>query len=312
MNPKLTLLFVLFLGFATGLQAQAEGDSIRWKRGGVASLGFTNAGYSDFWQAGGIPAQSVIGRINMFGNYKDSKQSWQNDLAFAYGLARQGSSENPFIKNEDRIELNSKYGYNFSKQLLISSQLNFRTQFAPGFKFNKNQPTTIPEDTISDFFAPAYLNFGVGVDYQPAENISVYYTPVNSKMTIVTIDEYRPIYIPQEITTGAVRYELGSNLTLKYRKEVAKNINFQTTANFFANYLENFGNVDVNWETLTTAKVNSWLAINFSTNLIYDDDIKFVVVQDDPATPNFNEERSGPRTQFQHILTVGLTYTFLQ
>lgn len=302
----LALLFSL-----SSLQAQEAADSIRWKRGGVANLGFTNAGYSDFWQAGGIPAQSVVVRVNIFGNYKDAKQSWQNDLALGYGLVRQGSNENPFIKNEDRIELNSKYGYNFSKKLLISSQLNFRTQFAPGFKFDAGSPTTIPEDTISDFFAPAYLNFGVGVDFQPTDNISIYYTPVNSKVTIVTIDEYRPIYIPQAITEGPVRYELGSNLTIKLRQELAKNINFQTTANFFANYLENFGNVDVNWETLTTAKVNDWLAVSFATNLIYDDDIKFVVARDNPDTP-FNEQREGPRTQFQHILSIGLTYTFLK
>ncbi|GAB4406950.1 MAG: DUF3078 domain-containing protein [Bacteroidia bacterium] len=303
------MFFFMVLGLGL-LQAQ-DADTSAWKKGGIASLGFTNAGFSTYWQAGGLPSQSALARVSMNAYYKDAKQSWQNDLVLAYGLIRQGSGENSFIKNEDRIELTSKYGYNFSPKMLISGQLNFRTQFAPGFQFNAQAPMSVPEDTISNFLAPAYLNFGLGVDWQPTSNISIYYTPVNSKVTIVTIEEFRPIYIPQDITTGAVRYELGSNLTVKLQQELAKNVNFKSTANFFANYLENFGNIDVNWETLTTAKVNNWLAVSFATNLIYDDDVKFEIVKDDPATPG-NEQFLGPRTQFQHILSLGITYTFIK
>ena len=318
MNASLTLgrLWTLLLGLTLAslpLAAQndeAPVDSL-WEKGGVASLGFNNTSFSTYWQAGGIPSQSLVTRLNVFANYKDKKQSWQNDLVLAYGLIRQGraNGETPitWIKNEDRIELNSKYGYNFTKNLLISSQLNFRSQFAPGFQFGKNNPTNIDSATqISDLFSPAYLNFGVGIDWQPVKGVSVYYSPVNSKITIVADSVFRSRYIPPSITTEPVRYELGSNLTLKIRRELMENVTFQTSANFFTNYLDNFGLIDVNWETLTTAKVNNWLALTFSTNLIYDDDIRFQIEDDDPTTAS-----GGPRTQFQHVLTVALTYNFL-
>ena len=309
------LSFFFLLGLASGLMAQdAPTDTSYWDKGGVISLGFTNTGYSDYWQAGGLPSQSLLARINVFVNYSRNKNSWENDLNMAYGLIRQGSGpvdSVPFIKNEDRIEFTSKYGYRIQKNLLIATNLNFRTQFAPGFTVNADRPTAPPTDTISDFLSPAYLNFGVGIDYKPAKDISLYYSPVNSKITIVTDERFRSTYIPipeGDSVAPQVRYELGSNLTLKLRQVIAENITFSTTANFFANYLENFGNIDVNWETLTTAKVNDWLAITFTTNLIYDDDIRFTIV-DEESNPTGG---TGPRTQFQHILSIGLTYNFLQ
>ena len=43
-----------------------------------------------------------------------------------------------------------------------------------------------------------------------------------------------------------------------------------TIKNAPSNYLRNPQNVDVNWETLWTFKVNDWFAATLSTNLIYD------------------------------------------
>jgi hypothetical protein len=312
---KKSILLMLMALSALGMLAQGttEEDTSYWEKGGVLSLGFTNTGYSEYWQAGGLPSQSLLVQINLFLNHEKGRNNWENDLNMSYGLIRQGSGpvdSVPFIKNQDRIELSSKYGYRFQKNLLLATNLNFRTQFAPGFRVNPDQPTALPTDTISDFLAPAYLNFGVGLDFKPSKNFSVYYSPVNSKVTIVTNENFRATYIPipeGDTVAPGVRYELGSNLTIKLRHELAQNITFSTTGNFFANYLENFGNIDVNWETLTTAKVNNWLAVTFTTNLIYDDDIRFEIVDEQGASLGYQ----GPRTQFQHVLSIGLTYNFL-
>ncbi|MEO0470892.1 MAG: DUF3078 domain-containing protein [Bacteroidota bacterium] len=304
MKKLLTSFFAMLLMIGS-LSAQDAPADTAWKTGGVASLGFTNTSLSTYWQAGGINARSFIARVNLFANYKEAKTSWQNDLALEYGAISQGANDNPFIKNADRIELNSKYGYGLTEKLFLSSLLNFRTQFADGFTFDANSPTTIPADTVSDFFAPAYLNFSVGLDYQPNDKLTIYYSPVNSKMTFVGVEEFQPIYNPEG---DGFRYELGSLLRVGFKDEIAKNIIFQSTANFFSNYLENPGNIDVNWETITTAKVNDWLAVTFTTNLIYDDDIKFALVDDNGAATG----ATGPRTQFQNVLAIGLTYQFLK
>lgn len=304
------VVFFLFAMMFFGAGFAQEKDTTYWKQGAVGTIGFTNTGYSTFWQAGALPSQSILANFNANAYYKKAKVSWQNDLALAYGLLRQGSGEdNSFLKNADRVEFTSKLGYKLAEKLLLSSQLNFRTQFDQGFEFDKNFPTNVDSATlISRFLAPAYLNLGIGLDYQYDDHLSIYYAPLNGKVTIVSDTGLRARYIPQSITTGPARFELGSNLTIKYNREVFENVQFKTIANFFANYLQDFGNIDVNWETLTTAKVNSWLAINFATNLIYDDDIKFVIERDAEG----NATKTGPRTQFQHILSVGLTYTFIE
>ncbi len=301
---------MLLLLFGGGLYAQESDttatDTSCWTYGAVGTAGFTNTGQTVYWQAGGINSQNISGRIDVNAYYEKDKLSWQNDLVLALGAVRQGTSdESRFIKNQDRVELTSKAGREINEKLNLSGLLGFRTQFLQGFVFPANQPTLQPSDTVSNFLSPAFLEFGIGVDYQPSENFSIFYTPLNSKVTIVSIEEYRPLYIPQDITSGSVRYELGSKLVLKLKQQIAENILFATNANFFTNYLQDFPTVDVNWETFTTAKVNDWFSVNFATNLIYDADMVFNLVDENGELTG----EQGPATQFQHILTVGVTYT---
>jgi len=301
------LIFLVCASYCLPLHAQdSEVDTI-WHNGGVGSLQLTNTGYSNYWQGGGINSFSIAGRINLFANMDKEKHNWQNDLDLALGYIRQGN-EGDFIKNDDRIELNSKYGFKITDKLLLSTLLGLRTQFVEGFLFDPNAAVLTPVDTVSEFFSPAYVNFGIGLDYQPSKQLSIYYTPLNSKITIVTNEDLRPLYIPQNITTGAVRYEMGSLLAVRYRRTLADNLTFLTRANFFGNYLQNVGNIDINWETLSTLKINSWLAVTFATLLIYDDDINFEIDEDNDGVV----ENVGPRTQFQHILSIGLTYNLNQ
>ena len=83
--------------------------------------------------------------------------------------------------------------------------------------------------------------------------------------------------------------------------EVAKNINVISKLELFSDYLDNPQNIDVNWQVLVELKVNSWLNVNFSTELIYDDD---VIIKD------ANDIPLGPRTQFKQMLMVGVGYAF--
>jgi hypothetical protein len=70
------------------------------------------------------------------------------------------------------------------------------------------------------------------------------------------------------------REEFGAYLKVQYQTKVMENITFQTVLELFSNYLNNPQNVDVNWTTLTTFKVNKFISATLATQLIYDDDIK--------------------------------------
>jgi len=85
-----------------------------------------------------------------------------------------------------------------------------------------------------------------------------------------------------------------------------ENVKLTTKADFFANYLQNAGNIDVNWETLIAMKINKFLTASLSTHLIYDDDINIAVDRNDDGINDGN----GPRIQFKEVLSLGLSYQF--
>ena len=55
----------------------------------------------------------------------------------AFGINKNSDSE--FAKKtDDRIEINSLVGKNFTKELSYSSFINFKTQFARGYKYSNS------------------------------------------------------------------------------------------------------------------------------------------------------------------------------
>ena len=96
------------------------------------------------------------------------------------------------------------------------------------------------------------------------------------------------------------RFEFGGKMVAKFNIDIASNVNFTSKLELFSDYIKNPQNIDVDWQNLITMKVNSWLNANITTHLIYDDDI---MIKD-------KDGKTGPRTQFKEVLSVGLAYKF--
>ena len=296
MKKTTSVLLTMFVFMATNLAAIAqadEADTLKyWKTSGVFSL---NAAQSSFtnWAAGGQQSVSLNGLVNLTANYKKNKSAWDNTFDFGYGK-QLGNTK--WIKTDDKINISSKYGYEASKKWFYSALFSFKTQFDKGYNY--------PNDSakISDFMSPAYLLLALGMDYKPNENLTVLITPLTMKSTIVNA--------PSLYERGAfgvdpgkkIRSELGAYLKAQYKKdEIIKNVNFLTKLELFTNYLKNPQNIDVNWESLLVLKVNKFISATVTTNLVYDDDTKYI--------DKDNMER-GARVQFKEVIGVGLTYKF--
>lgn len=272
-----------------------------WKKGGVFSLSFGQAGFSTYWSAGGINSISINGLAGLHANYKKGNLFWDNTLDLGYGKQIQGKGDNlTYLKINDKLDFASKLGIKATDKIYYAALLNFKTQFEDGY--------TYPDDStlISTFLAPGYLLFAAGIDYKPNKNLSVFFAPLTSKTTIVG---YQPL-----ADAGAfgvepgenIRNEFGGYLKAAYTKDVAKNINLNTKIDFFSNYLNEPQNVDINWEVLIAMKVNKYISANISTQFIYDHDIKFDIA-DDAGILTGNK---GPRAQFKELLGVGFTFKF--
>ena len=291
------LLFILIL-FPLSLFSEERPDSLKvWQLGGLASFNFSQVSLSN-WAAGGRSSSSGVALLNVFGNYKKNKISWENSLDLGYGLLKE--QDNETVKSNDKIDFNSKFGVLATEKLFYSALFNFKSQFAPGYKY----PNTT--DAISRFMAPGYISLSFGIDYKPGKILSVFVSPLSGKMTLVTDNELSSVGAFGVDPGKEMRAEVGSFAKVEIKTEVMKNISLATKVDLFSNYLDKPQNVDVNWDLLLNMKINDYLSANFIANLIYDDDIKIAIDKDNDGII----ESSGPKVQFKEMFGVGLSLKF--
>ena len=283
------------------LQTKSADTIPGWRKGGVVSINLAQTSLTN-WAAGGQNSFAVNGLLSTFANYKRNKTEWGNSLDIGYGLLKQGNTG--YRKTDDKFEFLSKYGYEAFKNFYYAILFDFKTQMAPGYKYDDALST---KTKISNLFAPAYILLAVGLDYRPTSHFSAFISPATGRLTLVTDKELSDegafgVKPGQESLS-----EFGGYLRVIYSKndfksEFLKNVTFTTKADFFSNYLKDPQNIVINWETLIAFKVNKFLSASINTQLAYDDKIKI------PVTRNGVDTAIGSLVQFKEILGVGFSY----
>lgn len=294
-------LLILFPCFAYGQDIDSTrlvAADTAWKKGGNISINFSQVSLNN-WAGGGQSSVALSNILDVFANYDDGKNLWNNKFQGAYGLIRQGNdSGQPLRKSDDLFWLESQYGRRFSSNWMFSAMINFRSQFYKGEEYLKAADGADSVVMVSEFMSPAYLQATLGVTYKDSEAFILTISPLTSKHTIVFNERLRPTYGVD--ADKKMRSELGSSVNAVYKKEILKNISLETNLNLFSNY-EEPKNIDVNWSTNLVLKVNKYITSSITTHLIYDDDID--VPRDDKDTP-------GQATQFKSAINVGFAYSF--
>ena len=282
-----------FLGVGT-VSAQtetAEGTS-PWTREGNLGLKLTQVSLTN-WAAGGDNSVAFDFQGAYQANYKKGKHLWNNRLELAYGLNRTG--EDGTKKANDKIYLNSKYGYSIAKSWYASAFATFQTQFSPGYDYSISK-----DISVSEFMSPAYLTTGLGFTYEPNKIFTVVLSPASWRGTFVLNDR-----LSDEGAYGVdpgkhLLSSFGANLKGEVRYEFMKNMTVYSRLDLYSDYLHKPQNIDVNWEVQINMAINKWFSTTLTTNLVYDDDVK--IAQKDGT--------KGPRVQFKEILGVGLQFNF--
>jgi hypothetical protein len=164
-----------------------------------------------------------------------------------------------------------------------------------------------PDDSvkISDLFAPAYVLLAIGLDYVPGPDFTVYFSPFTYKLTMVNDDVLADAGAFGVEPGNHTKSEFGGYMRTFFKKDLMENISVQTKLELFANYLREFGNIDVSWETLLAMKVNKYVSATLSTHLIYDDDVTIYRDNDDGEPEPVNS-----LIQFKEVLAVGFSMNF--
>lgn len=264
----------------------------KWNLKGVTGLNISQTAVSN-WSAGGENAMAGTAYLNGSLVRKSGNWLWSNALALEYGLTNTKSMGTQ--KTSDKIDFTTQLGYSTNNKWYYTVMGDFKSQFYKGYNYpNKTQ-------YISKFFAPAYSNISVGLDYRPNTTYSIYLSPLAGKLTFVQDDYLSSIGAFGVDKGDKFKAEFGAFLKARAEKTLMENVKAISTVDFFTAYDDSFGNVDVNWDLLISMKVNKFLSASVNTTLKYDDDV---------ASVTKDGIRRGPKIQFKEVIGVGFAYNF--
>lgn len=271
----------------------------------ISEIAFVN------WSAGGNSAISGLFKGEFLRMYAKENRKWVNELFIRYGLNKQDGLA--VRKTDDAIQINSTFGYR--KDTITnwyhSAKFNFNTQFTNGYAY----PNT--EKVISRLFAPAYIFLGVGAENANKEKKRIFYiSPFTFKTTLVLDQNLanqgafgvtKALYDTNGnmISSGKrSKTELGFLFTSFYKREIVKNITLVNKLSLYSDYINNFGNIDVDCDLSLDLVVNQYVKANIGARVVYDDDIKA------KEEVNGTQVTVGPKAQLKQLLGVGIVYQF--
>lgn len=306
---KKIITLSILIGISSLIFAQVD---TTWKKGGGAILNFNQTSLTN-WAGGGESNLSSTLLTNFYGNYKLGKTTWDNTLNMNYGLVTANNYKD-IRKNEDRLELNSKYGkYAFADDFYYSALVNFLTQFTAGYDYLTDPEAAVP---ISKLMSPGYLTAAVGLDWKPSDKFSVFLSPATGKFTFV-IDEEISAYVSDTVNQKnrygvavgeTLRAEFGASLVASLNTPLSSTISYSSKLVLFNNFTdpvaEHRGNIDVDFQNNLNMKVSKYFAASLFLQVLYDHDI---------AISTFDENDviigTGPKTQFKEVFGIGLSYS---
>jgi hypothetical protein len=238
---------------------------------------------------------------------------WVASFRSRYGVNKQENQQ--LRKTEDEIELSSTLGYRKNKitNWYYSARFNFKTQYGKGYDYPDR------ENEISRFMAPGYLFFGGGAEYgKNLERLSIYLSPLTFKSTFVLDKDLSnagsfgvsPAILDENgnvIQQGQrVRTEMGILITNYYQTKIIENISLTNLLSLYTDYLNSFGNIDIDWEVVFDFKVNSFVRATLGSHIRYDNDVK--ILKETEIEDEFIEK--GARVQLKQILGIGVLLNF--
>jgi len=285
-------------------------DTTYWVQKKIVGLDITQIAFLN-WNAGGNSSISGLFKGDFSKKYTKENVLWNNEMSIRYGINKQDDRE--LRKTDDAFSILSNYGYktDINSNWYSSARFNFNTQFTNGYAY----PNT--DTPISKFFAPAYVFLGIGSEYNRKDwNANFYFSPLTLKTTFVL--NQRLADLGSYGVTKAIydeegnllkrsrksRTELGLLFNNYWKTEIYKNMTLENRLSLYSDYLNNFGNIDVDWQLQVDMIVNEYVKANIGIHMIYDDDIK--------AKEEVNGEQItvGPKLQLKQALGIGVVYVF--
>lgn len=271
------------------VKKDTDTSNYNWKQGGSYNFNLSQSSLSN-WAAGGDNFNmSFNSYFNYFAYFKKPRHGWDNNLDVNLGFVQ--STSQGGRKNDDRFDLLSKYGYKIDTtgKLYLSALFNFRSQVFDGYSYSGTNATF-----TSSLLSPAYLILSAGVDYKPNKELSIFFSPLTSRNTIVLNSKLSALGKYGVAPGKHVYKETGLFLTVNYSNTISPNIMYRGRADFFSNYYEKPENINLYMTNFFSFKINKYFTASYSLDLMYDDKIRI-----------FGPLKKSPGLQLKSIIGIG-------
>ncbi|MBN2410611.1 DUF3078 domain-containing protein [candidate division KSB1 bacterium] len=262
---------------------ETEEPKYGWQKEMIVGINLTQTSFDNYVQGG---ENSMAWQLNY--SYKfvndQEKTNWANSGKLNYGMIKIGNGETK--KSIDEIKLETVYTYKLGINIDPYVAGTGETQFAPGYDYGQN-----PKLQVSDFMDPLYLRESAGFGYKPREEIK---TRLGFSMKQTLTNDYPAPFADDPKTTiiEKKKYEYGIESVTDLDVNITENSNLKSKLELFSN-LKAFDQIDVNWDTMLTAKVSEYVNLNFNVKVLYDKDIS-------------------KKRQLKQALAVGISYNFFK
>lgn len=238
-----------------------------WHKGGTIAINLNEAGQNDYWsqvKGGNTAAFGIKGIIDYHFNKKQDKMNWLNSFRGRYGGASSSTfvpatattpsytTKVPFLKNDDYLNFTSILGKEFHKSWSYAAFFSLESQF-------------------DHFLNPGYIKLGPSFLYKPNNHFNLILSPLMANVTTKFTPSYKNIAAFGVDSGKTAAFGLGAFMQATLDYDLCKGINYKSVATGYSNYLQDPGNVILDWSNLFTFTVNKYIGATFSFNMRYND-----------------------------------------
>lgn len=286
----------------------ATTDSAKnWKVTGILSFNVGATGLVN-WAAGGNNTINLLAGANVSFLYHKNNIAWDSNIDTEFGEAYVENAQynHNWQKTNDKLNISTKFGWEFHKNWYLTALGSFKTQYAYGYDYS--QEVLSP---ISRIMSPSYTDMSVGIDWKYKTLLSIYLSPAAGRITSCLDENLRGNYLGDDYIEGGAKYgknyraEFGASFRATVLYDQVKNLKILSTVTLFTPYNKNFGNIDVDWDFSISYQFLKVLNVSLGTQLKYYDSVKFI-----GKTKGVTDEVPTQHVQFKAILGLGVGYSF--
>ena len=273
---KISLIFLFLL--TSNLFAAGDSLGGKWKPDGIAGVNLSQIAFSN-WAKGGENSLSWVFFSNVGLNYEGSQYILKNNFKFAYGRTKIGVAAYRTNDNEVYLENVLTYKISWSADPFIS--YTFRTNVSAGFDYKSPL-----EPKVSDFFDPAYITQAIGFEFGKTKQ---FVTRLGLAFQETFTNKFRSYSDdPETPELESFKFETGLESVTSTEFLIDDNLLYTGKLRLFSRF-NRLAVWDVRFDNLITAKINSYLNMNFGVLVLYEKD-------------------QSPKTQVKEAIQVGVTY----